>query len=91
MLRSVLLATGLTIGLAVAANAQTYYYQSYPTYPYPYYGYGYYGYQYPAYASPYYYYPAGRYPAPAAYWDPYVYARPYSDGAGPRVSGHTGY
>jgi hypothetical protein len=50
-------------------------------YYYP--GYGY-AYNYPTYN----YYAGSPYPAPKAYWDPYVAARPYSDNAGPKASGH---
>ena len=85
MLKSALLEIGLVAGVATTASAQTYYpyyYPGYsnPTYSYPY-GYSvYYGWPY-----------SGYYPAPApsyqrtppSYADPYVYARPYSDGAGP--------
>lgn len=91
--RSALFASGLLLA-AVSANAQTYYqgyaypgYTAYPgaTYPYPYY----YNHVYPGYASSPYYSP--YYTPPTAYNDPYVAARPYSDGAGPRVSDHVGY
>jgi hypothetical protein len=99
--RSMLFAAGLLFA-AVAANAQGYYpgyyypyyttypyYNTYPgyvtyprdTYPYPYY----YNHVYPWYAT------APYYSAPTAYNDPYVASRPYSDGAGPRVSDHVGY
>ena len=46
-------------------------------------GYGY-AYNYPTYN----YYIGSPFPAPKAYWDPYVAARPYSDNAGPKASGH---
>ena len=88
--RSILFATGLLFA-AVTANAQSYYsgyyyrgYSAYPDdyrYPYPYY----YNYVYPWYAGAYYYYRL------TPYTDPYVASRPYSDGAGPRVSDHVGY
>jgi hypothetical protein len=67
----------------------------YPPYSYPYaspfgypWGNGYSSY----YGWPY----SGSYPAPAyrpglAYSDPYVYARPYSDSAGPAASDRVGY
>ncbi len=84
MLKSALLAVGLVTSAITAASAQGYY--SYPDYygssvysadSYPY-GYSaYYGWPY----SGYYYYPTNR--TPPSYADPYVYARPYSDGAGP--------
>ncbi len=83
------LAFGLLIGLAGAANAQAYYGGTYQ-YQYPYGGYSQY--------TPYYYYGPGyswyygpRYRRATPYGDPYVYWRPYSDGAGPKASGHTGY
>ena len=41
-------------------------------------------YNYPTYN----YYAGSPFPAPRAYWDPYVAARPYSDNAGPKASGH---
>ena len=56
------------------SGAPSYYY-------YP--GYGY-AYNYPTYN----YYSGSPFPAPRAYWDPYVAARPYSDNAGPKASGH---
>jgi hypothetical protein len=96
MLKSALLGIGLAAALTTAATAQVYYPYSYPGYyPYPAYSYPY---GYPAYANGYapYYAWAWPYPAPAyrpapAYSDPYVTARPYSDSAGPRASGHVGY
>lgn len=99
MLRSALLGIGLVAALAATAKAQAYYPYYYPSYSYPEYSYPGYGYPYAAYpygystyyGSPYYYYPTTRYPGRTAYSDPYVYARPYSDAAGPRASGHTGY
>ena len=54
-----------------------------PWYYYP--GYGY-AYNYPTYN----YYAGSSFAAPKAYWDPYVAARPYSDNAGPKASGHGG-
>ena len=89
IVRSILFATGLLFA-AVTANAQAYYsgyyypgYTAYPsyTYPYPYY----YNYVYPSYAG------SNYYSRPTPYNDPYVASRPYSDGAGPRVSDHVGY
>jgi hypothetical protein len=94
---------GLLTTAAVTAHAQYYNYYgqpnnyswsqyNYPGYqnsysktPYYYYypGYGY-SYNYPVYN----YYNGSPYPAPKAYWDPYVAARPYSDNAGPKASGH---
>jgi len=87
--RSILFATGLLFA-AVTANAQAYfsgyyypYYTAYPGYTYPYSNY--YNYAYPWYSgSPY-------YVRPTPYNDPYVASRPYSDGAGPRVSDQVGY
>ena len=73
-------------------NTYTWSPQNYPGYqtnnsgnPYYYYypGYGH-AYNYPTYN----YYAGSAYPAPKAYWDPYVAIRPYSDNAGPKVSGH---
>ncbi len=94
---------GLLTAAAATAHAQYYNYYAqpnnyswsqynYPGYqnsysqtPYYYYypGYGY-RYNYPTYN----YYNGSAYPAPKAYWDPYVAARPYSDNAGPKPSGH---
>jgi hypothetical protein len=103
MIKSALLGMGLAAVVVTAAAAQPYYPYYYPGYN-SYYS-SYYsapGWGYPAYSYPYgyswysgwpYSYPAPAYsyrPAPA-YSDPYVAARPYSDGAGPRVSGHVGY
>jgi hypothetical protein len=71
-------------------NASPYNYPGYQTtfsgMPYYYYppGYGYI-YNYPTYN----YYAGSPYPAPKAYTDPYVAARPYSDNAGPKASGHS--
>jgi hypothetical protein len=62
-------------GYQMSTSATPWYYY------YP--GYGY-GYNYPTYN----YYAGSPYPAPKAYWDPYVGARPYSDNAGPKASGH---
>jgi hypothetical protein len=59
------------------------YQTTFSTTPYYYPGYGY-MYNYPTYN----YYAGSPYPAPKAYWDPYVAARPYSDNAGPKPSGH---
>jgi hypothetical protein len=90
--RSILFATGLLLA-AVTANAQSYYsgyyYPGHTAYPgtaatpgtYPDYD----SYVYPWYAQWPYYTP------PTPYNDPYVASRPYSDGAGPRVSDHVGY
>ena len=36
-------------------------------------------------------YPGPAYRSAPAYSDPYAAARPYSDSAGPRASGHVGY
>jgi hypothetical protein len=97
MIKSALLGTGLAVAIATAATAQPYSPYYYPGYSHYYF---YPGYTYPAYGYPYGYswYSGWPYPAPAytyrpapAYSDPYVAARPYSDGAGPRVSGHVGY
>lgn len=92
---------GFVVAGAAGAQAQGVYYpgttwQNYPTYTYPYaysttypYGYPPYGYPYGA--------PVDRsylgysYPAPLAFWDPYVWYRPYSDNAGPKASGHGGF
>ena len=83
IVRSILFATGVLFA-AVTVNAQSYYSGHYypgdtvyagtaaTPYPYP----DYYDYVYPWYASWPYYSP------PTAYKDPYVAARPYSDGAG---------
>ena len=62
-------------GYQTSASATPYYYY------YP--GYGYY-YNYPTYN----YYAGSPFASPKAYWDPYVAARPYSDNAGPKASGH---
>jgi hypothetical protein len=83
---------GLLLADAAGAQAQTAYpgapWQNYPTYNYAY-GYPTYGYSYgwPVYQS----YLGYPYPAPLAYWDPYVWYRPYSDNAGPKASGHGGF
>jgi hypothetical protein len=94
---------GLLAGTAATGHAQYYNYYGTPnpytwspynypgyqtgtaTYPwyYQYPGYGY-AYNYPTYN----YYAGSAFPAPRAYWDPYVAARPYSDNAGPKASGH---
>jgi len=92
MIKSVLLGIGFAAVVAGTAAAQAYY-------PYYYPGYGYWPYSYPAYGyppgytwgygSPYswpYYYPAPVYCAAPAYFDPYVWWRPYSDNAGPKAS-----
>ena len=91
MLKSALLAIGLLAAVVTTAAAQPYY----PYYPYYYPGYSYPTYGYPYgytsyYGWPSYYWPPVYRPAPA-YSDPYVQVRPYSDGAGPRASGHVGY
>jgi hypothetical protein len=87
---------GLLLAAAAGAQAQTAYYpgyypgpvwQNYPTYDYPYY---YSGYSNP-YGWPYRTYLGNPYPAPLAFWDPYVWYRPYSDNAGPKASGHGGF
>jgi hypothetical protein len=81
----------LVVG-AAGVQAQTTYPGAYPQY-YPAYNYGYdypgYGYSFgwPVYQS----YLGNPYPAPLAYWDPYVWYRPYSDNAGPKASGHGGF
>jgi len=62
-------------GYQISTSGNPWYY-SYP-------GYGY-AYNYPSYN----YYAGSPFPAPKAYWDPYVAARPYSDNAGPKASGH---
>ncbi len=88
----------MVAGTAAAAHAQYYNYYGTP------YSYNYPGYQNSASSIPYYYYYPGYgytfnyptynyyqgspYPTPKAYWDPYVAARPYSDNAGPKASGH---
>jgi len=94
---------GLLAGASTTGHAQYYNYYgapstsswspyNYPGYqtsisgnPWYYYypGYGY-AYNYPTYN----YYIGSPFPAPKAYWDPYVAARPYSDNAGPKASGH---
>ena len=84
------LAIGLLIGYAATANAQVYYNGYYQNY-YPYGGYSYRYTPYSYYSPGYTWYYGTRYPRSAAYADPYVYWRPYSDSAGPRASGHTGY
>jgi hypothetical protein len=83
---------GLLLAAAVGAQAQTAYYpspywQNYPTYAYTY---GYPGYG-SYYGWPYQSYLGYLYPAPLAFWDPYVWYRPYSDNAGPKASGHGGF
>jgi len=83
---------GLLLAGAAGAQAQTAYYpspvwQNYPTSGYPYY---YSGYSNP-YGWPYRTYLGNPYPAPLAFWDPYVWYRPYSDNAGPKASGHGGF
>jgi hypothetical protein len=101
MVKSALLGIGLAAALTTAATAQAYYpyyspgysyyaapAYSYPTYSYPTYGYPY---GYSAYYGWPYSYPAPMYRPAPAYSDPYVAARPYSDNAGPRASGHVGY
>jgi hypothetical protein len=102
MIKSALLGIGIVAGLATSAVAQPYYpYYYYPGYSYysaP--GYSYPTYSYPAYGYPYgyssynawpYAYPGPAYRPAPAYSDPYAAARPYSDSAGPRASGHVGY
>jgi hypothetical protein len=94
---------GILLAGAAGAQAQTGYYpgatwQNYPTYTYPY---SYSPYAYSPYSYSPYGYPYGSpvdrsylgysYPAPLAYWDPYVWYRPYSDNAGPKASGHGGF
>ena len=100
MFKSALFGLGLVAALPISANAQYYYPYYYPSYSYPSYtypsyytGYGYpyysyYGWPHYSYYNPYASYPGYR--APLAYTDPYVAARPYSDGAGPRVSDDVG-
>jgi hypothetical protein len=103
VIKATVVGVGLLSGIAATAQAQYYNYygtpniyssspQNYPGYqtsysanPWYYYypGYGY-TYNYPTYN----YYTGSAYPAPRAYWDPYVGARPYSDNAGPKASGH---
>lgn len=94
---------GLLAGGAVTAHAQYYNYYSAPN-TYSWSPYNYPGYQTGITGTPYYYYYPGYgyvynypsynfyggspFPAPRAYWDPYVAARPYSDNAGPKASGH---
>jgi hypothetical protein len=94
MIRTALLAIALVTAMATSGWAQSYY-----SYPYSYggstyspytYPYGYsadYGWPYGWYSPP----PTSAYGPVPAYSDPYVAARPYSDGAGPRVSDHVGY
>jgi hypothetical protein len=95
MIRSALLAAGFVAAVATTATAQTYYYPYagnpyynysgtvYPPYSYPYAS----SYNYPYGYSAYYGWPYGGYyypnRTPPSYADPFVYARPYSDGAGP--------
>jgi hypothetical protein len=101
--RAAVVGLGLLTGAAATSHAQYYNYYGTPNYyssspynspgyqgsysanPYTYYypGYGY-AYNYPTYN----YYNGWPYPSPRAYWDPYVAARPYSDNAGPKASGH---
>jgi hypothetical protein len=93
MLKSALLRIGRAAGVVRDVAAQ-------PHYPHYYPGYGYYpypGYTYPAPSYPCgyscgwpYLSPAPAYRAAPAYSGPYVAARPYSDSAGPRASGHVG-
>jgi hypothetical protein len=96
MFKSALLGIGFVAAVATAAIAQPYYSYYYPSYSY------YPGYSYPTYSYPYgyasyygwpnqlnYYRPPYR--AAPAYSDPSAWWRPYSDGAGPKASGHTGY
>jgi len=93
MIRTVLLGMGLAAVMATAATAQPYYpyyYPGYSHYSYPGYTYPTYPYAYSYYGWPYSYSAPAYRPAPA-YSDPYVAARPYSDSAGPRASGHVGY
>lgn len=90
--RSAVLGCGLLLATALGAQAQTTYYPSpygqyYPSYNYTY-SYPSYG---PGYAWPNQTYLGYSYPAPLAFWDPYVWYRPYSDNAGPKASGHGGF
>ncbi|MFZ3236569.1 MAG: hypothetical protein WA417_01150 [Stellaceae bacterium] len=90
--KSAAFACGLLLVGALGAQAQTTYYpspywQNYPAYSY---AYGYPGYG-SYYTSPYQSYLGYPYPAPLAFWDPYVWYRPYSDNAGPKASGHGGF
>ena len=96
MMRKFGAATLFGLGLIIAAataQAQTVPppgtpWPNYPVYNYnyPYPGYGY------SYGSPYTRdYLGEPYPAPQAFWDPYVWYRPYSDNSGPKASGHGGF
>jgi len=89
--RTAAFAVGMLTAAAATAHAQSYYYpgtpyQAYPNYnynyPYSYPGYGYYYSGSPTYGS----YFGQSYPQPRAFWDPYVWYRPYSDNAGPKAS-----
>jgi hypothetical protein len=100
MIKSALLGMGIAAVVATAAAAQSYYPYYYPGYSYSYPGYNYPTYNYPTYGYPYgyssyygspYSYQAPSYQSAPAYSDPYVAARPYSSGAGPKASGHVGY
>jgi hypothetical protein len=89
LIRSILCGSVLLLA-AATADAQPYYpWYSYPAYP----AYPYAAYTYPPYYSYGYRYPGSAYYGyrPTPYNDPYVARRPYSDGAGPKASGHTGY
>ena len=96
MIKSVLLGIGFVAAMATTAAAQSYYPYYYPGYGYPTYGYP--AYSYPGYAWSYgwpyawpYSYGTPAYRAAPAYADPYVWARPYSDNAGPKASTRGGY
>jgi hypothetical protein len=100
MIKSALLGMGLAAMVATAATAQPYFPYYFPGYSYSYPGWSYPAYTYPAHRYPYGYswyygwpypYSAPTYRPAPAYSDPYVTARPYSDSAGPRASGHVGY
>jgi hypothetical protein len=94
-----------TFSMATAQTYYPYYYPGYSYHSPGYSYYSVPGWSYPVYSYPAYSYPYGHsayygwpyaYPAPAyrpapAYSDAYVAARPYSDSAGPRASGHVGY
>jgi hypothetical protein len=82
---------GLLLAGAAGAQAQTAYYPA-PYWQNPAYGYPY---GYSTYGNPhgwlYRTYLGFPYPAPLAFWDPYVWYRPYSDNAGPKASGQGGF
>jgi hypothetical protein len=95
MIKSALLGMSVTAVVATTAAAQPYYPYYSPGYSYSYPGYSYPTYNYPYgyssyYGWPYSYQAPSYRPAPA-YSDPYIAARPYSGGAGPKASGHVGY